>query len=321
MRKQQENIFYLILYKKDIKEPIVKRLVDYTEKRVIEIYQSLTSKNNLDKVEVIYIINLDQSSQVLKGTGNMISRDYHLDYDIKDKAKIDSALWHFYTTEDIKFESNVLRSRYQERSSKWNINLDISSMKSNLDYPIIEDAITILKNETGILEYNDKKYFEDRLKTEKYFNASYSQCHHRNELYFAENSILLRNSGNVVAVWDDKQKLGYIYPVNLINKKEALKDPFTVIKEKFDKFYYTENSGQDYIETNQVKAEYYPLDFGRPSIYAATLTWEKAEQVFKNSLTKDQLDLIEFKYDVEEYADFEQHDTEKNFTSLTVKLK
>jgi hypothetical protein len=99
-----------------------------------------------------------------------------------------------------------------------------------------------------------------------------------------------------------------------------------LIVDKFDDIYYLEGSkGSAYkskeLSSSQVKASEYLWQFDRYSTYPSTLSWEDAEEKFKKSLTKDELDIIEISYKKDEYGDLEEHDTEKYYKQIFVKNK
>jgi hypothetical protein len=90
---------------------------------------------------------------------------------------------------------------------------------------------------------------------------------------------------------------------------------------KFGEVYYSEGTNNNELVSDQVKAEEYKWQFDRYSKYASSLSWADAEDKFKKSLTADELNSIEISYSKEEYADLEEHDTEKYHKQIVVKLK
>lgn len=83
-----------------------------------------------------------------------------------------------------------------------------------LNDPIVGDGIDILKNIKSADKFSNKKQFDKVLKAQDYFSASASKTFlsaddlkNRKE---SENSVILKNTGELVAVWDDSKQIGYI---------------------------------------------------------------------------------------------------------------
>jgi hypothetical protein len=93
------------------------------------------------------------------------------------------------------------------------------------------------------------------------------------------------------------------------------------IIDKFDKIYYSDSADDYELVSDQVKAEEYKWQFDKYSKYASTLSWADAEKKFKKSLTEAELKSIEISYKKDEYADLEEHDTEKYNVEIFVKQK
>jgi hypothetical protein len=55
--------------------------------------------------------------------------------------------------------------------------------------------------------------------------------------------------------------------------------------------------------------------------YKTTRSLSDGYKVFKQSLTKDELDSIKVSFNSEDYADAEEHDTEKRYSTITIKKK
>lgn len=99
---------------------------------------------------------------------------------------------------------------------------EFRSIYQELDKPIIPDAIDLLKKCKSAKEFKNKKDFEKFLNSQKYFSASYSHCYYSlkdlkdsysGKKTSAEDCILLFETGHLlVAVWDDKNSIGYILP-------------------------------------------------------------------------------------------------------------
>ena len=88
-----------------------------------------------------------------------------------------------------------------------------------IQHPIIPDAIKVISNNKEAIEFHNKSDFEDTLKKQHYFSASYSHCYDSLEDFENskpnDDSVLLFETGHkIVAVWDDKNQIGYIIPKN-----------------------------------------------------------------------------------------------------------
>lgn len=112
------------------------------------------------------------------------------------------------------------------------------------------------------------------------------------------------------------------------NDPSIKKTDWEEILKKFNEIYFIED-GDNYwdfydkneISSSQVKAEERVWQFDRYSPYPQTLSWEEAENRFKKSLSKDQLDGIEIIYNQDEYADVESHDSDRYIETITIKKK
>jgi len=92
--------------------------------------------------------------------------------------------------------------------------------------PIISDGILLLSENPDSVKFNNKVDFENFLSQQKYFSASYSHCFYTPEEYQnwskngskyedfdSEQSVMLFETGReLVAVWDNKNSIGYIIP-------------------------------------------------------------------------------------------------------------
>jgi hypothetical protein len=89
-----------------------------------------------------------------------------------------------------------------------------------LDKPIIKDAIKGLSTVKQAIKFNNKGTFLSTLKNQKYFNASESAAFQSQLDLDKRNrdseSYILKNSGDLVAVWDNKKSVGYIVPADKI---------------------------------------------------------------------------------------------------------
>ena len=98
--------------------------------------------------------------------------------------------------------------------------------KQWLGNPIIPDAVEYLSQNNDCEKFTDKKTYKDFLDKQHYFSASHSHCFYTEEQlkYFskngskyedkdAESSDMLFEVGHeLVAVWDEKNSIGYILP-------------------------------------------------------------------------------------------------------------
>jgi len=106
---------------------------------------------------------------------------------------------------------------------------------NKLDEPIIPQAIRIMEADPRAVQFNDKISFQNFLKQQQYFSASYSHCYYSEEdLQMAREGhpkfrdghdgtkgiseadkgcIMLFETGHeLVAVWDEKNQTGYVVP-------------------------------------------------------------------------------------------------------------
>lgn len=97
--------------------------------------------------------------------------------------------------------------------------------------PLIPDAILVISENPNAIKFTDKKEFTEFSDKQIYFSASSSHCFYNEEEYKesvmrgnkkseeAENSELLFETGHeIVQVWDDKNKVGYIIPSDRTKK-------------------------------------------------------------------------------------------------------
>ena len=105
---------------------------------------------------------------------------------------------------------NIIESRPSDK--KIRIHID------KINDPIIPDAIDILSNNKRSTKVTNKSKFDKILKQETYFSSSYSTTFQSPEDYknriVDEDSVILKDLGDLVAVWDDKNSVGYIIPVD-----------------------------------------------------------------------------------------------------------
>jgi hypothetical protein len=108
---------------------------------------------------------------------------------------------------------------------------------------------------------------------------------------------------------------------------EITKDKWKSIVSKFlNEFYgnYEEDTWEDYIDSDSVestqtksKSGGYNWD-GRPSKYGREVSFKEAYETFKSSLTPKELKSIKVSFDDGEYADAEEHDRDKSWSSITI---
>lgn len=89
--------------------------------------------------------------------------------------------------------------------------------------PIIQEIINTISKNKNAIKFTNKKEFKTFLNNQKYFSASYSHCFQSendfNDFLNGKNttdneSILLKNCGNIVAIWNNKKSIGFIIPSN-----------------------------------------------------------------------------------------------------------
>ena len=101
---------------------------------------------------------------------------------------------------------------------------------------------------------------------------------------------------------------------------EVKDDEWKAIVSKFlNEFYgdYENDTWEDYVDRDSVESiqtKYKPS--GR---YDREVSFEEAYQTFKSSLTPKELKSIEVSFDEGEYADAEEHDKDKNWSSITIR--
>ena len=88
---------------------------------------------------------------------------------------------------------------------------------------------------------------------------------------------------------------------------------------------YAEDTAQDYLDKDSVKTIEsktiyggYCKVTGMPLKYGQSVSMEDALTNFNNSLTQDEKDSIVITQNVEEYADVEEHDEEKDCIEITI---
>lgn len=105
-----------------------------------------------------------------------------------------------------------------------------------IDEPIIGDALMVISKDKRAVKFKKKSDFDSFLKNQRYFSASYSHCYYSLEDYKAaqigderfksgnvgiseadRGCVMLYETGHeLVAVWSEKDKVGYIIPADTI---------------------------------------------------------------------------------------------------------
>jgi hypothetical protein len=97
---------------------------------------------------------------------------------------------------------------------------------------------------------------------------------------------------------------------------------YEVLQKFFKIFYgeYEDDTAEKHINDSQVttdQAKYYYENF--MDKYKTERSLSDGYKVFKQSLTKDELDSIQVSFNSEDYADAEEHDTQKRYGTITIK--
>jgi|TARA_R110000824_G_scaffold106610_5_gene251996 hypothetical protein len=93
------------------------------------------------------------------------------------------------------------------------------------------------------------------------------------------------------------------------------------VKEVFNDIFFADEVSDKVLVTDQVQLEEKVWMFDRWSPYKSPLSWSDAISKFKGAFTKEELELISFKFESEEYADVEEHDEEREHRTLTIRIK
>ena len=99
---------------------------------------------------------------------------------------------------------------------------------------------------------------------------------------------------------------------------------YEVLQKFFKIFYgeYEDDTAEKHIKDSQVttdQAKYYYENF--MDKYKTERTLSDGFKIFKQSLTKEELDSIQISFNSEDYADAEEHDTQKRYSTITIKKK
>jgi hypothetical protein len=89
----------------------------------------------------------------------------------------------------------------------------------------------------------------------------------------------------------------------------------------FEEIFFADEISDKVLVTDQVKIEESVWMFDRWSTYKSPLSWSDAISKFKGAFTKEELELISFKFESEEYPDVEEHDEEREYRTLTIIIK
>ena len=145
---------------------------------------------------------------------------------------------------------------------------------------------------------NDKIYEVHNKKGKTSFYVEFSRGKYR----FIQPS-MFANGGSI----ENKNKLWY-----------------EVLQKFFKIFYgeYEDDTAEKHIKDSQVttdQAKYYYENF--MDKYKTERTLSDGFKIFKQSLTKEELDSIQISFNSEDYADAEEHDTQKRYSTITIKKK
>ena len=105
-----------------------------------------------------------------------------------------------------------------------------------IDEPIIGDALTVISKDSRAIKFENKAEFDSVLENQRYFSASFSHCYYSMEDLEASRRgderfrdgytgiseadrgcVMLFETGHeLVAVWSERDKVGYIIPADKI---------------------------------------------------------------------------------------------------------
>jgi hypothetical protein len=101
----------------------------------------------------------------------------------------------------------------------------------SIEIPLIPDAIEVISKNKNAIRYTDKKEFEEFANAQRYFSAGYTHCFytldeynqwHKNGSKYtdkdSENSKVLKQFGEIIQVWDEKNHVGYVVPSDKTTK-------------------------------------------------------------------------------------------------------
>ena len=122
--------------------------------------------------------------------------------------------------------------------------------------------------------------------------------------------------------WIDKVDVDKYSDGGSIENKNKLW--YEVLQKFFKIFYgeYEDDTAEKHIKDSQVttdQAKYYYENF--MDKYKTERTLSDGFKIFKQSLTKEELDSIQISFNSEDYADAEEHDTQKRYSTITIKKK
>ena len=198
--------------------------------------------------------------------------------------------------------------------------LSKSELQNFLDLTKKSDFKYWINGANGYHVYSYKGQLRSNDSTSGIFDATIIYLHnikddffpvkiHEEELSKREKEVIYRNSDE----FKNKNKNNVWY---------------NVLKKFFLIFYgqYEYNTAEDYIDESQVTTDEVKARGSNPyphswefRNFSPLLSWKEAKDKFKQSLTKEELDSIEISFNSEDYADAEEHDTEKTYNTLTIK--
>lgn len=164
------------------------------------------------------IIDMDiNPKNVLIGTVKKFQKEGLYPFDSNNWYKFNADGWQ--ERDDLKENKNIYWSKYGYET---------------IDEPIISDAIKILSKNPNAIKFNNKQEFNDFKNKQKYFSPSYSHCYYSHDDLEAsrrgepewrdgntriseanKGCVLLFETGReLVAVWDDMNKIGFVLPKN-----------------------------------------------------------------------------------------------------------
>jgi|688.fasta_scaffold15615_22 hypothetical protein len=233
-------------------------------------------------------------------------------------------------------------SEYKDGGNIIDFNPNHVPSKRNINYAKkIKDKYPKIWDLGGNIFGNEAFVNLERVSKRGYWLESEEWMYIKWRSYVARHQHDFRIEGVIAMLkWADIVNKGWAYMKDLIeakiekqgwktNKTTRMKQGGVVkqdslwksIIDKFDKIYYRDGADDYELVSDQVKAEEYKWQFDKYSKYASTLSWADAEKMFKKSLTEDELKSIEISYKKDEYADLEEHDSEKYYVEIFVKLK
>lgn len=108
--------------------------------------------------------------------------------------------------------------------------------------------------------------------------------------------------------------------INESNEDDSLW--LSIITKFYTEFYpeYSDYEPEDHINDNEIESNQ-TMEKNTGGKYDQSYSFEDALDTFKKNLTDDEAAMIEISTKDEEYADVEDHDYEKEFTTVKIKKK